>query len=587
MNSAEQKYLDVFLDEIRVEGRLLMDQDLPELREEDFYLYQSTGNRLIYEGEYFGRRKFLTVFGILTECEKNPEYVDKLSKILTEVCKEKYWALPAHVNFDALDVNTIDLFAAETAQTLSEMVDLFWEKLSDAVKQFVLQEVITRVMKPFCDSKVPYSWWETDRCNWSAVCAGSIGMTAIHLDHIQKKTDKYEELFTSLPEGWKQSCIRRVLDALSCYLDGMEDDGACTEGLGYFSYGMSYFAGFAEMLYEDSNHEINLLEQEKCKKIAEFQQKCYFGKGISLSFSDGSQHENFLPGLTTYLSYFDRDVEIPDYTLARYFHEDACYRWLTNERNIRWLQKYGRERVGKENSVSEKTYYLPSAQWFIRQDAAGNGYAIKGGHNAENHNHNDVGHFLCVYYGEMLLTDLGAGEYTKDYFHEGRYGILCNRSLGHSVPIINGMEQPEGREHHADCFVWDAKQETLKVSFASAYQSGSIDKIERIISSKVQNEILVEDRFSINCHTKEIMENLIVAVEPKIEGNHIVLTGEQSKCGIFITVNGQENVQISARSYEHSQHDGSKVIVYGIQWNVECTEPCEKICMMKMIFEEK
>lgn len=587
MMSKEQKYLDTFLEEIRTEGRNLLHQELPALREEDFFLYQKTGNRLIYEGEYFGRRKFLTVYGILVECENNPDYVDKLSQILLEVCKEKFWALPAHVNFDKLDENTIDLFAAETAQTLAEMADYFEDRLPQEVLQRVISEVISRVMKPFCESTVPYSWWEVDRCNWSAVCAGSIGMATLHLDHILKRNQQYGEMFSVLPKNWKNSCIQRVINALSCYLDGMEDDGACTEGLGYFSYGMSYFTGFAEMLYEESNHTVNLLEQEKCKKIARFQQKCYFGNGISLSFSDGSQKENFLPGLTTYLAYMDDEVEIPDYALARYFHQDHCYRWLTNERNIRWVKQYGNNQVKQHVKEQEQIYVLPSAQWIICQDANGNGYAIKGGHNAENHNHNDVGHFLCVYEGEMLLTDLGAGEYTKDYFHEGRYDILCNRSLGHSVPVICGMEQCEGKEYHADSFSWEEDTKTARVSFAGAYPKGLLKALDRSITGNMTDGLIIEDLFLKNEKTKEILENILVTVKPEIEKNRIILTGKNSVCQIQLLVNGNDEVKIQTIPYEHSQHDGSKVMVYGIQWSVDSKAGQKLQCTMKISFETK
>ncbi|MFR6332585.1 MAG: hypothetical protein ACLUOI_29915 [Eisenbergiella sp.] len=72
--------------------------------------------------------------------------------------------------------------------------------------------------------------------------------------------------------------------------------------------------------------------------------------------------------------------------------------------------------------------------------------AAKGGNNGESHNHNDVK--LPASGGdEMLLTDLGAGEYTRDYFSEKRYEILCNHSFGHSVPVIDGKGQKEGTEY--------------------------------------------------------------------------------------------------------------------------------------------
>ena len=54
-------------------------------------------------------------------------------------------------------------------------------------------EIMDRVLTPFCTSTFPYSWWETDRCNWSAVCAGSIGIAAIAMDRMGK-----------LPAAWKE-----------------------------------------------------------------------------------------------------------------------------------------------------------------------------------------------------------------------------------------------------------------------------------------------------------------------------------------------------------------------------------------------
>ncbi|MDY4307971.1 hypothetical protein SNF32_14980 [Enterococcus mundtii] len=45
-------------------------------------------------------------------------------------------------------------------------------------------------------------------------------------------------------------------------------------------------------------------------------------------------------------------------------------------------------------------------------------FAAKGGRNDESHNHIDIGHFVFGTREDLFLTDLGAGEYTKDYFDE-------------------------------------------------------------------------------------------------------------------------------------------------------------------------
>ncbi|MCM1048484.1 MAG: hypothetical protein NC433_08670 [Clostridiales bacterium] len=633
MNLNETAYLKAFWNEIVEEGERLRNEEMPALSDDEFFLYHKTGNRLIYENVYFTRRKYLTVFGILAEYGKRQEDIDKLDSVIDSVCRERFWALPAHVDFDNLDEKTIDLFAAETAQTLAEILIIMRDKLRPETVALAKQEIMDRVLAPFYNAKPPYIDWETNCSNWSAVCAGSVGMAAIYMYRMG-----------ALSAEWKELCLKRVYNALQCYLSGMEDDGACTEGLGYFSYGMSYYTAYAQLLYEETEKNMDLMRQPKCEKIAAFQEKCYFGQGVSLSFSDGSCNERFLPGLTAYLTHCFPEVKTPDYAAARFFHDDNCYRFLPNERNIRWLLEYGGRQEQTQTAGSMVCDLLPSAQWLICKDSQGNGFAAKGGHNDENHNHNDVGHFLCVYNGEMPLTDLGAGEYTKDYFHEGRYQILCNRSLGHSVPIINDAEQCAGKEYHADSFEWNEDKKELEISFARAYPKKCIDRISRKIhmedtagledTANLEDtdglQICVRDCFAISKQTKKITENLITPFKPRIicvengeteqaieneksmqvsererqrriyrigiEGQksvcQIEIEGQKSLCRIEIKVCGSDEDKNKGKEQsvsglrivpkEHFLHDGSKTMVYLIQWDVEFEGVQSVECVMRI-----
>ncbi len=577
MRKAEKEYLQSYWRQIQQTGEILRGQALPELTQEKFDLFHETGNRLVYEDAYFGRRRYLTVFGILAEYGQEQTDVEKLAEVMEAVCEERFWALPAHVSFEHPDENTIDLFAAETAQTLAEMLVIFRERLPEKLIETVQTEIMRRVLTPFCSAGARYGW-ETDRCNWSAVCAGSVGMAAIYMYRLGV-----------LSEEWKEQCIRRACAAMECYLSGLVEDGACTEGLGYYNYGMSYFTAFAELLYEETEGAVDLLAQPKCRRVAAFQGKCYFGQGVSVSFSDGSSAEHFYPGLTAYLGYRFPEAEAPDYRAAHFLEDDACYRWLMNERNIRWLIKYSEAK--KEDAdkrvvqpMSAADYLLLAAQWMICRDAQGNGFAAKGGHNAESHNHNDIGHFLCVYDGMLLLTDLGAGEYTKDYFGNGRYDILCNRSLGHSVPLINGCEQCAGKEYHADRFEWRKAERELVISFAGAYPEGIISELVRCIQMTEERaeettlQLQVTDCFTPSTETSQITENLITPYEPVLTGQGIELRagdGENKACHCRLSVtvraaggDWQPVKKISVLSREHSLHDGKKTTVYLIQWDV-------------------
>ena len=76
---------------------------------------------------------------------------------------------------------------------------------------------------------------------------------------------------------------------------------------------------------------------------------------------------------------------------------------------------------------------------------ASDAFAIKGGNNGEPHNHNDVGSFLYFIGEEEIISDLGAGEYTKAYFGPERYSVLCCSSRGHSVPIWMERNSAKGK----------------------------------------------------------------------------------------------------------------------------------------------
>jgi len=541
-------------------------QPIPELTEELFALFETTGNRIKYEEVYFGRRKFLAAFGMAAIIYGRTEDIKKLEHVLESVCDEECWALPAHVNRkdDKNWRTTVDLFAAETAQTLAEIVSLVnkeGQKLSNEICERVHMEIERRVFTPFFSSKPNYGCWECAGHNWNAVCAGGIGSACLYL-----MAGKEERL---------QKCLDRLCNSLKHYLDGFEEDGACMEGIGYFSYGMTYFVGFAEQLYRYSNGKIDLFDNEKLKKIAQFQQKMYVKGGQTISFSDGEMHAKFRMGLTRFLAEKYEGVSVPEETLAADFETDTCYRFMGLCRDYLWTKEEKEaaestaEVLHQKSDMTMRHDILPSAQWSICESANGVGMAIKGGHNDEPHNHNDVGSFLYIVNGEQLITDLGAGEYTKEYFGAGRYEILCNSSMGHSVPMPNGKTQQSGEWHRATEFTADGNG-TTKISFPAAYPIGNIRHLERETQFSLEDgTLLVTDTFEMPVRSGRFIEQVVtqgeVTVEWQPEGESIVrIKKGEAQC---ILTFPKEIHHLYCMEQEHKNHAGEKEMVRLIRWD--------------------
>ncbi|MDO5425490.1 MAG: heparinase II/III family protein [Eubacteriales bacterium] len=565
MREQLEHFLKQYESEIRTAADAMRGEPLPPLTEELFALYEQTGNRITYENVYFRRRKFLAVFGMAAVLYRKPEDLAKLCEVLEEICGETCWALPAHVDRAANPeswMHTVDLFASETAFALAEIRGLLKDALPEELLVRIREEVLERVILPFEGAPVPFGIWENCEHNWNAVCSGSIGCAAIEL--LGDEPERLEKL------------LERLQNSLVYYVDGFSDDGACMEGLSYFTYGMSFYSAFAQKLEAYTDGKVDLFAGEKQQRMMEFQQKCYFPGGLSVSFSDGSSQEQFRVGLTCYLAGKNENVRFPAMEMAAGLESDHCYRWATLYRDYLFTTQYlagltpdpdaapGRE----EGAPVQQT--LPSAQWTICSGAHQTGCAAKGGHNAEPHNHNDVGSFHYVIGNEVFFSDLGAGEYTREYFQEDtRYTIFVNQSESHNVPLIADHGQLPGPDHACTLFETDGNG-AANIRLENAYGEPALTSFLRSLDFDAQTGTLrVTDAFTVSAPLT-ITENLVTPWQPQITGNLITLCGTSHRCLLTLPPEAEASFQVTEQTY--SDHRGNPQTVYLLRWDVPQTD---------------
>jgi hypothetical protein len=107
--------------------------------------------------------------------------------------------------------------------------------------------------------------------------------------------------------------------------------------------------------------------------------------------------------------------------------------------------------------------------------------ALKGGHNAEHHNHNDVGSFVVALGRGTPLVDPGGEVYTARTFSGRRYESKLLNSFGHPVPRIAGQLQQTGRKAAARVLQteWTDAADTLVLDIRSAYAVKGLEKLQR------------------------------------------------------------------------------------------------------------
>ena len=108
-----------------------------------------------------------------------------------------------------------------------------------------------------------------------------------------------------------------------------------------------------------------------------------------------------------------------------------------------------------------------------------------GGHNAQSHNHNDVGNFVVYADGKPVLVDVGVEVYTAKTFSARRYEIWTMQSAYHNLPTINGVQQKEGAAFRARDVRREASANSARLSMdlAAAYPAdAAVDRYERTVA---------------------------------------------------------------------------------------------------------
>lgn len=499
---------------------LITSREMPHITYTKYYETYRTGDRRTFELDYFAVRERLSLSAVLAyfypECEK---YLAVLTDTMWAICGEYTWALPAHVPEEAEDKDThIDLFAAETGFYLAEITTLFGDKIPKQVSARVHAEIKRRIIDPFICTK--FIWEERDT-NWAAVCGGSVACTFMY-----EAPEKYEVIKS------------RIDHAMESFLGGFKADGVCREGVSYWVYGFGYYSIYADMMCKFSEGKINPFDNEKVKKIAKSANEMFLYDGVAVSFSDASIRSNLNASITSILkAHYGDEIIVSDKDCA--YNEKWSYM-------IRFFEFFG----GVSKAGRTGATYFENAQWYIdRRDSYV--FAAKAGDNDEPHNHNDIGAFIFAANGQQVFADLGAGEYTVNYFMpDRRYEIINCRSMWHNVPLVNGCEQKYGREYYGSMELSDGG---VSMDMTHAYTECGLKSLMRICSLS-DKKLNVCDRFEFEKEGNEVRECLVSFEKPSISGNSVTVSGVTASCA--------EAEEVKVIKDIVTEHDSTRTDIY-------------------------
>ena len=437
---------------IRAEAERMYDQPINALSYHTFHLFRTAGSRGEYESEYFEHRRLLCIYSAMALLKEDPKWLAKLCDVIWAVCDEYMWAVPAHITRCPTPeerTTRIDLFAAETACAIASLYHIFGDNLPAEVRDRMRYELMRRIVEPYRQN--PTRWPVN---NWSGVCVFGVCDAITCLD----RRDIFEE------------CLPAMERSAADFLASFGEDGCCMEGSLYWSYGFSFFCYFADRVFRYTDGRINYFADPKVEKIARFGAHTYLGKDdCVLPFSDAPHTYKYDPGLWQILMERFEGIVPPPPSCASAFGDDLRYRFAPFIRSL-----YAPHPDLPQ--PQDGWIYYESAQWYINKSRSYT-FAAKAGHNAEPHNHNDVGSFVLFDRGNYILDDVGFPMYYAGYFGPDRYKDMCASSLGHSVPTADGCAQTAGEACAGKVLAADGDCFTAEI--APAYGNSRLTSLRR------------------------------------------------------------------------------------------------------------
>lgn len=444
--------------------------------------YIRDGDRAEYEDIVFTREYRLTRAAVMAAVTLDPEWIDEVADGVILVCEQSSWCLPAHD--DAFQHGSVvsdvtrpylDLIAGDVAAQLAWIDHLLGDQLDERVpgiRARIRYEVDRRVLTPFVARR---DWhWLEDVHNWSAWIHGNLLVAGLVLIGDEKI---------------RQDVVDLAVEGLERYVASIPADGAIDEGFMYWWQGACRALEALDILHYATRGALGGITAAPLREVVGFPHRMHLGGDWYLNFADGAARlpSDNLPwcalhqaarrvGDTSAQAHAaaHRRAEAP---VAR--EEQGLGRLLRALTDREWVD------AGPAESPLPREVWLPSTQVLLARPEAGTStgltLAVKGGHNGEHHNHNDVGGVVVALNGVPVIVDPGRPTYTAQTFGPDRYDIWTMQSSWHSVPEIRDTPQAPGAQFAARAVTVHCDDEAagLALDIAGAYPRSDIVRWQR------------------------------------------------------------------------------------------------------------
>lgn len=506
-----------------------------------YLAYERTGERNIMQEPLSANRSALNALMLAELAEGKGRFVDQLIDGLWHLSNMPTWVLSAHLprqkskrSLPDPREQLIDLGSGGLAAQVAVAWHFFHETFDkvDPVISYVIQEAMKKqILDPYLNTaEYRPNWWlgfelkESQVVNnWNPWCNADVILCFLLME---KDPQRLEH------------ALRQSARSVDKFWDYVKSDGACEEGPAYWGHAAGKLYDYLKIMSEASGGRFSFFDNKQIKDMGEYISRSYVKNRWVVNFADASAQLSYAPSVIYNYGKATGSEEMMDFAVYNLGNTDKkvfntprpvlandAFRSLEslssiNELDARVAELNARIESGESfddlmESLREKVPYhvwYPETEFCYMRNDSGWFLAMKGGHNNESHNHNDIGTFTLYADGVPMFVDAGVGTYTKLTFSKDRYTIWSMRSEWHNLPVINGIYQHDGAGFRSSDVDVSFKKNAMRFSLDI---SGAYDEEADCNSWKRDyllsgNVLTITDTFSLKARDASDVENFLV-----------------------------------------------------------------------------
>jgi hypothetical protein len=386
----------------------------------------------------------------LYRIDHDQRWADRATKELLDVCAFSDWH-PDHF-----------LDTAEMTTAVAIGYDWLYDVLSPADRATIRQAIVDKGLTPGLNSysgKESYGWWAKVNHNWNLVCNGGmlLGALAVAEDEPDISSTVVKDALKSMPL------------ALATYAP----DGGWPEGYGYWEYATKFTVFALSGLDTALGTDYGLSNSPGFSQTGFYRIYMAGPDGKNFNFSDAGAEVGDYPESLWLAKRFNQPVVAWSALQGKGTHDPLALFWFD------------------ANAISPSEAHVPLNAKFQKVDVAlfrsawddPNALFVgfKGGDNAANHSHLDLGSITLDAEGLRWIELLGSDNYNlPGYFGKERYTYYRLGTNGQNTLVIGDTNQ--GTKAKAPLTAFEAAPNPSATADLTAAYAPLVSHVDRTVS---------------------------------------------------------------------------------------------------------